>query len=125
MPSLNQLIDAKATGKRGKGGRRYDSYGPMKREWHQYIQIHARQQEFPKLEGPHDFFFEHRELNKARDPDNFVAAGHKLIFDALQEAGLMENDGWKQVASFQDQWVVDRERPGVLLTVSRAGDYDG
>jgi len=35
--------------------------------------------------------------NKRRDPDN-IASAAKFVFDALQRAGLLDNDGWGQVA---------------------------
>ena len=31
-----------------------------------------------------------------RDPDNICSA-RKFILDAMQEAGVLENDGWKQI----------------------------
>lgn len=126
MPSLNELLARQAVVfKKGAKARRSDSYQKLKKEWTQYIQIHARQQEFPKLEGPYEFFYEFRELKKNRDPSNVMSGAVKLVEDALQEAGLLPNDGWKNVAAIAGQWTVDKERPGVLLTVSRAGDYDG
>ena len=35
--------------------------------------------------------------NKRRDPDN-IASAAKFVFDALQKAGVLDNDGWGQVA---------------------------
>jgi len=43
------------------------------------------------------------ESNKRRDPDN-VAFAKKFILDAAQKAGLIENDGHKQIAGFTDRF---------------------
>lgn len=122
MPGMNEIIDAKATSKKTKGGKRWDAYQGMKKSWSEKIAIYVRAAHFPLLVGPHEFFFEHRELHRQRDPDNFSSGAAKLTFDALQEAGIMENDGWKQVVSIQHMWKVDAERPGVLLTARASGD---
>ena len=36
---------------------------------------------------------------RGRDPDNIAGIGQKIIFDALQMAGILANDGRKQVLS--------------------------
>ena len=122
MPGMNEIIDAKGTVRKTRGGKRFDMYQKLKKDWSERIAIYVRQAHFPRLVGPHEFFFEHREPHRQRDPDNFTGGAHKLILDALQEAGILENDGWKQVVSFQDMWTVDAERPGVLMTARASGD---
>lgn len=116
MPGMNEIINAKGTAVRVRNGKRWDAYQKMKKAWTEKIAIYLRQAHFPRLIGPHEFFFEHREQHKKRDPDNFCSGVSKLTFDALQECGIIENDGWSQVASIQHQWVIDANRPGVLMT---------
>lgn len=50
--------------------------------------------------------------NKKSDPDN-IAFAKKFILDGLVEAGMLENDGWKQVASLSDFFHIDKENPRV------------
>ncbi len=54
------------------------------------------------------------EKDKRRDPDNLVA-GKKFIMDGLVRSGLLENDGWNQIAGFTDTWKVGE--PGVWVEV--------
>lgn len=52
------------------------------------------------------WYFEWHEFNKRRDPDN-VASARKYIFDAFQEMHLIENDNWKYVKGFHDEFFDD------------------
>ncbi len=54
--------------------------------------------------------------NKRTDPDNIIFA-KKFILDAMQEVGILENDGWKQIAGFEDRWLVDKDNPRVEIEV--------
>lgn len=53
--------------------------------------------------------------NMKIDPDN-IAAAKKFILDGLQTAGVMENDGWKQIRGFTDDFHIDKENPRVEVT---------
>jgi Holliday junction resolvase RusA-like endonuclease len=119
MPGLNEIIDAKGvvSKTRGRGGKRWDGYSDLKSQWSQRVTLYARQASFGRIVGMNEFFYEIREPNRRRDPSNFVAGAVKITEDALQEAGLLENDGWKQVAGIHTTWTVDEKRPGVMLTV--------
>lgn len=61
------------------------------------------------------------EPNRKRDPRN-VAAGAKYIEDALVEAGILPNDGWAHILGFRDRWYVDRQHPGVSVTIKEEGE---
>lgn len=52
--------------------------------------------------------------NKRTDPDNIVFA-KKFILDAMQLVGIIENDGWNQVAGFIDDFKVDKDNPRVEI----------
>lgn len=118
LPGMNEIIEAKATkfGK-GKGWRQADAYSKMKQVWGERIGSLAREQGFPVLQEGH-FVYLFREAHRRRDPSNFTAGGHKLIEDGLQQAGFLKNDGWGNVLSIQDKWIVDKARPGVTLFVT-------
>jgi hypothetical protein len=57
-----------------------------------------------------------KEKNKLRNPDNFIAIGKKFILDALQQSGIIENDGWSQIIGFTDTWEVS-DTPGVIVII--------
>ena len=55
------------------------------------------------------------EANKKRDPDNFSSIGKKFILDALVTAGVLQNDGWRHIAGWTDDWEIGV--PGVHVTL--------
>ena len=63
-----------------------------------------------------DFSFTWFERNRRRDPDNIISA-KKFIFDALIEAGVIENDGWAQVRSIADEWKIIPDYVGVWVQI--------
>lgn len=54
--------------------------------------------------------------NKRRDPDN-ISAASKFLYDGLQEAGKLENDGWKQIRSITHRFEVDKNSPRVEVEI--------
>lgn len=61
------------------------------------------------------------EKNSRRDPDN-VASAKKYILDGLQAAGIIENDGPKQIRGFIDTFSVDKDRPRIEVTIFEPED---
>lgn len=114
LPGLNEIIDASKQ-LRGEGKKKWNGYQRMKKHWGGVIAALARVQGF-RVSGTH-WSYEFREPNRTRDPSNFIAGGIKLIEDALQSEGLLENDGWQQVESITVSWRVDKKNPGVTVTV--------
>ena len=107
MPGLNELIAlAKSHPK---------AYAREKKKWAHVIGLYALEQKFPVIDEPAHFEFEYLEPNRRRDPDNLTGA-RKFCLDALQDAGLLANDGWENILSFCETWKVDKQ-PGVRLTV--------
>jgi Holliday junction resolvase RusA-like endonuclease len=51
------------------------------------------------------------------DKDN-VIAGQKFIFDGLQQAGLIKNDGWKQIGKITHELFVDKLNPRVEILIT-------
>ena len=64
--------------------------------------------------------FVYVEPNKSRDPDN-IAAVKKLIFDTLVDMKVIKKDGWKNVAGWRDRFKVDKNNPGVHMTIKEVG----
>lgn len=56
------------------------------------------------------------EQNAKRDPDN-VSFGKKFIFDALQSAKILDNDGPKQIRTISEKFEVDRKNPRIEVTL--------
>ncbi len=57
------------------------------------------------------------ERNTRRDPDNFTGISKKFILDTLVAQGILEDDGWAQIQGWTDRWLVDKEHPGVWVTL--------
>jgi Holliday junction resolvase RusA-like endonuclease len=74
--------------------------------------------QFKKQIGKAIYSFKWIEPNERRDPDNISAGGRKVFFDAMQSAGYIANDGWKQVAGFGgESFEVDKLNPRVEITI--------
>ena len=54
--------------------------------------------------------------NRRTDPDN-ISFAKKFILDAMQEVGILENDGWSQIKGFIDCYEVDKDNPRVEIEV--------
>ena len=61
------------------------------------------------------------EKNTRRDKDN-IAFAKKFCQDSLVKAGVLKNDGWKNIIGFEDLFMVDKERPGVLVKIREIHD---
>lgn len=55
--------------------------------------------------------------NKRKDKDN-VIAGQKFIFDGLQEAGIITNDGWSQIGIITHIFEVDKNNPRIEVDIA-------
>ena len=66
----------------------------------------------------YDFY----EPNKKRDLDNVSAFAHKTIQDSLVLAGIIDNDGWKHIIGYVDQFYCDKENPRIEVTIVEVGD---
>lgn len=57
------------------------------------------------------------EPNRKRDLDNISSFGRKCIQDALVECEVLQNDGWKNINSFTDEFYVDKENPRIEVYI--------
>lgn len=99
---------------RPKYGRRL--YAQAKAKHSHEIGLLAKAAGIPAFEAAH-FTFHWVEPNKRRDPDNVAAGGRKFCLDALQQCGVLPNDGWKQILSFADTFEVNAANPGVMVVL--------
>lgn len=111
-PSLNDVINAKGG---GRGG--FSRYTAMKKRWGGNIALLATAARFQVPKAGFYTYLLH-ERDRRRDPSNALSGAVKMIEDGLQEAGLLENDGWKQVLGMAGYWHVDNVKPGCTLFVS-------
>lgn len=58
--------------------------------------------------------------DRRRDPDN-VAFSKKFILDSMVTAGLLENDGQRQIYGFEDRFQVDKDNPRVEIEIEIIG----
>lgn len=54
--------------------------------------------------------------DRRKDKDN-VIAGQKFVFDGLQKAGIIEDDGWKQVGNISHEFKIDKKNPRVIIEI--------
>ena len=51
--------------------------------------------------------------NIKKDPDN-IAFAKKFILDGLKEAGIIKNDGFKQIEGFSDSFIVNHDTQVII-----------
>lgn len=112
LPGLNEIIAAAKYGK-GAGNR----YRKLKSDTEMIIFAAVKKSGLSPFTEPVFIHFEWIEPNRRRDPDN-VAAGKKFCLDLLQKTGTISGDGWKHIAGLKDTFRVDKDNPGVLVTIS-------
>ena len=111
FPGMNDIIEL-----RGKRRGKWDKWSQTKATLSDQIGLLAKRQDL-EIEGPAYFTYLHFEPNRRRDPSNFTSAAQKIIEDALQKAGILQGDGWRDVLGFRHWWQVSRD-PGVFLVVA-------
>lgn len=108
LPGLNEMTNANRTN-RYKGNK-------QKREATRLVYWSCRACHLKKIKGIHDYEFIWYCKDKRRDKDN-IMAGQKFIFDGLQEAGVIENDGWGQVGNISHSFLIDKNNPRVEVEI--------
>lgn len=107
LPGLNQVIrDAKT---------HWSNYAEIKKSHTIYVMGLAKRNLTP-IDYPISITFIWYCKDKRRDPDN-IASAKKFIIDGLVEASIIPNDGWTQVVRFQDEFIVDKFNPRVVVTI--------
>jgi hypothetical protein len=57
--------------------------------------------------------------DQKHDPDN-IAFAKKFVLDGLVRAGVLKQDGWKQIKGFTDDFEIDATNPGVEVVIITA-----
>lgn len=114
LPGLNELVEANRQN-RFKGAL-------LKRKMTEVCAMSIRAARLKKVERyPLVVWIEWSEPNRKRDPDN-VSSGKKHILDGLQTAGIIDNDGQRQIGSFVDTFKVDSHNPHITVSLYEDGE---
>ena len=113
LPGLNEQLA-------GVRREKWSRYNDEKHKIQLDIVLLIKKAKIKALVLPVELSFTWREPNKRRDPGN-VRTGEKYVSDALVLAGILSNDGWKQVRGFHDEFVVNPQAPGVYVTIKEVG----
>ncbi len=112
LPGLNEIIAASKV-RRGT----WSKYLDMKGDYGAICRDAILQAKLNTVGNPVRITCVWYEKNKRRDPDN-IRTGFKFIGDALVQMGILANDGWAQILSIEDRFVVDRAFRGVVVTMT-------
>ena len=93
------------------------TYGKAKKEWAKKIAAALAEHRILAMTRVH-IEWVWVERNTRRDPDNFTGISKKFILDTLVAQGILDDDGWKQIAGWSDRWHVDADCPGVHITLT-------
>lgn len=112
LPTLNEIIDAAKT--------HWSNYRDMKESNTSVVAWIAKR--LPRQEKVNVVIFWHCE-DKRFDKDN-IMAGQKFIFDGLKEAGVISNDGWKDIGDVAHRFEVDKAKPRIEILLYPADQYE-
>ncbi len=111
LPDLNTII---AESKRGRG--KWQPYNEIKQE-HTNIVAWIAKSGIKKQLKKIDLTITWICKNRRKDKDNISGGGTKFILDGLVAAGVIENDGWKQIGDIYHKFKVDKHNPRVEVEI--------
>lgn len=106
LPSTNEIINQNRIN-------RYAA-ASQKKKYTKLIAYLTKEQMKEKIKNKVDVSCNWFVKNKRKDKDN-ISGGIKFILDGLQEAGVIENDGWEQIGDIHHYFYVDKNNPRVEL----------
>ena len=106
LPNLNQLM----------GMHRY-RYNSVKKGFQSQVIPVFMDQLKPVVEYPVRVEFKWYAPNRRSDPDNISSAGCKILLDALQMAGVLANDGFRQIDGFYHSFHLDKQNPRIVIKI--------
>ena len=105
LPALNEIID--------KSKAHHMAYASLKKEATNLVQWSANG--LPKMNRI-KLNITYYCKNRRKDPDN-IAAAKKFILDGLVKAGIIKNDGWKEVKGWSEKWERDKDNPRIEVEI--------
>lgn len=106
LPGMNEILKA-ANAHRLK-------YNEMKRSCTEYVSLCAKAWKVQPPIGMVTIRITWICKDKRRDKDN-IACGTKFLADGLQKAGILDNDGWKQVDGYEHHFDIDKDNPRIIV----------
>lgn len=106
LPNLNQLLSL-----------HYHGYNKTKKQFQAVVVPLLRRQMQPVTAYPVQIEFGWYAPHRRADPDNIAGAGSKLLLDAMQVAGILANDGYKQINGLKHSFYLDPQRPHIEVQV--------
>ena len=114
LPGLNDII-GEMSGHLTIRGRRVYPYTQTKKRFTTTLVRLIRDQGLVPMDGRLLVSCTWYERGRLRDPDNIASGGLKLILDALKTAGIIANDGWRNVAGFVHKFAIGRAGATITL----------
>jgi Holliday junction resolvase RusA-like endonuclease len=115
FPSLNEYI--------AEIGRKPQIGGKLKREYKMLALSYIRRDlKRYKVQHPIILHYVFYEPNMKRDHDNVFSFCSKCVQDALQDAKVIENDGWGQILNFTHDFYIDKSRPRIEVYIEEIED---
>lgn len=90
----------------------------LKQSWQQPAALLIKAARVPHMDAV-SLTYLHRRKNRAFDKGNLAFGASKIIEDALQDAGVIDDDRWNYIADFAHHFEVAKPE-GVLLTIRAA-----
>lgn len=106
LPDMNEIIKVSKS--------HFAVYAKLKKKHTQQVVDSIK--ELPAVQSA-DFLFQWYLPNKRKDPDNVAAGGTKMLLDGIVEAGVLPNDGYKQVKQITHKFYVDKDNPRIEVTI--------
>ena len=124
LPNLNDYLKAERQVYRAGGG--FTTKGnELKKDTQKLIIWRIKQQlRGVRISVPVVFKYSFYEPNKRRDMDNVSAFAHKTVQDSLVLAGVLKNDGWKNIIGYADWFYCDPNNPRIEITITEVGGGD-
>jgi len=111
MPGLNEIIDTARLHKMRSAD--------QKKTYTELVMWCVKKAKIPRMKRA-SLNITWYEPDRRRNPDNIQAAV-KYIWDGLVNAGVLENDGWKQQGAVTHRMAVDKCRPRVEVEIEVEG----
>ena len=100
LPTLNEYINAERSN-------RYMA-AHIKKMTEQRLVFYIRSQTRERIQGP--VFIKYKWIRKeARHDKDNIAFAKKFVQDALVKAGVLQNDGWKNIIGFTDTFEIGEQ----------------
>lgn len=107
LPTMNEIVKVSKSHPM--------AYANMKKKYTGLVVLQARKL---KRVDRADFHITWHCKDKRKDKDNISGGGTKFLLDGLVAAGVIDNDGWKQVGDITNKFAVDKENPRIEVEIT-------